>query len=103
MNDQEIFTLEERDENTRRKRDLIELVDSGEAILFVGAGSSVRVGYPDWWGLIKKLEDLACTCGGVFQPEKENYKNGDSLEYLTYAGKIKSHICKQNGDPKQVL
>lgn len=98
MNDQEIFTPEERDENTRRKRDLIELVDSGEAILFVGAGSSVRVGYPDWWDLIKKLEDLAYECGGGFKPEKENYKNGDSLEYLTYAGKIKSHICKQNGD-----
>ena len=98
MNDQEIFTPEERDENTNRKRDLIELVDSGEAILFVGAGSSVRVGYPDWWSLIEKLEDLACECGGGFKRKKDNYKNGDSLEYLTYAGKIKSHICKQNGN-----
>ena len=97
MNDQEIFTPEERDENTRQKHDLIELVASGEAILLVGAGSSVRVGYPDWWSLIEKLEDLACKCGG-FNPEKENYKNGDSLEYLTYAGKIKFHICKQNGN-----
>ena len=48
MNNQEIFTPEERDENTERKRELIELVASGEAILIVGAGSSVRVDYPDW-------------------------------------------------------
>ena len=40
MNNSEIFTPEEHDENEERKRKLIELVASGEAVLIVGAGSS---------------------------------------------------------------
>ena len=43
MNYPEIFTPEERDENEERKRELIELVASGEAVLIVGAGSRVCV------------------------------------------------------------
>ena len=39
----EVFTPEERNENADRKRELIELVASGEAILIVGAGSSARL------------------------------------------------------------
>ena len=38
---------------------LTELVKSGEAVLIVGAGSSVRVGHPDWSCLLKQLENLA--------------------------------------------
>ena len=98
MNEQKIFTLKEKKENEERKQKLIELIASEEAILFVGAGSSVRVGYPDWFSLLQKLEDLASKCGDDFKADKENYKNGDSLDYLTYAGKIKSHICKKNGN-----
>ncbi len=98
MNDQEIFTPEERDENTRRKRDLIELVDSGEAILFVGAGSSVRVGYPDWSSLLQKLEDLASKCGDDFKPNIVKCKNSDPLEYLEYAEYIKSYISEKTDD-----
>ncbi len=94
MNDQEIFTPEERDENTKRKRDLIELVDSGEAILFVGAGSSVRMGYPDWFSLLQKLEDLASKCGD-FKPNIGKCKNSDLLEYLEYAESIKSYISEK--------
>ena len=59
MNDQGIFTPKELDENLKRKHELIELVASGEAVLIVGAGSSARVGYPDWPDLLKKLEELA--------------------------------------------
>ena len=54
MNYPEIFTPEERDENEERKRELIELVASGEAVLIVGAGSSVRVRYVTWDGSSKK-------------------------------------------------
>ena len=39
----EVFTPEERNENADRKRELVEFVVSGEAVLMVGAGSSVRV------------------------------------------------------------
>ena len=56
MNYPEIFTPEERDENEERKRELIELVVSGEAILIVGAGSSARVGYVTWEGLTKEIK-----------------------------------------------
>ena len=91
MNNQEIFTPEERNENEERKRELIELVASGEATLMVGAGSSARVGYVTWKELLKKLEDLANECGeGLNQEQKGND--------LAYAEDIKSHICNKMGD-----
>ena len=87
MNNSEIFTPEERNQNEERKRELIELVASGEAILIVGAGSSARVGYVTWNGLLEELEDLANRCGaGLDQTRK-----GDKL---AYAEDIKSHIEK---------
>ena len=91
MNNPEIFTSEEWDENEERKRELIDLVASGEAILIVGAGSSARVGYVTWNRLMRELEDLANRCGeGLDQTRKD-----DPLEY---AEDIKSHICKKEGD-----
>ena len=94
MNNPEIFTPEERDENEERKRELIELVASGEAILIVGAGSSARVGYVTWEGLLEELEDLANRCGpGLNQTHKD-----DPSVYLAYAEDIKSHICNITGD-----
>ena len=93
MNNQEIFTPEERDENIERKRELIELVASGEAVLIVGAGSSVRVGYVTWAGLLEELENLANECGG-FEPDEGKREN----DPLAYAKDIKSHICDETGD-----
>ena len=87
MNNQEIFTPEERDENEERKRELIKLVASGEATLMVGAGSSARVGYVTWKGLLEELEDLANRCG----PGLDQRQRGDDL---AYAEDIKSHIQK---------
>ena len=90
MNNPEIFTPEERDQNEERKRELIELVASGEAVLIVGAGSSVRVCYVTWDGLLEELEDLANRCGaGLNQTRK-----GDAL---AYAEDIKSHIRDKTG------
>ena len=91
MNNPEIFTPKERDENEERKRELIELVASGEAILIVGAGSSARVGYVTWDGLMQELENLANECGdGLDQTRK-----GDAL---AYAEDIKSHVENKRGD-----
>ena len=91
MNYPEIFTPEERDENEERKRELIELVASGEAILIVGAGSSARVDYVTWNGLMDELENLANRCGaGLNQTWKGNA--------LVYAEDIKSHIRDKTGD-----
>ena len=90
MNYPEIFTPEERDENEERKRELIELVASGEAMLIVGAGSSARVGYVTWDRLMEELENLANRCGeGLDQTRK-----GDAL---AYSEDIKSHINNKMG------
>ena len=97
MNDQEIFTLEAEQENNERKHQLIELIDSGEAILIVGAGSSKRMGYPDWSCLVERLEDLANECGAGFKLDKEKCVD-DSLKYLKYVEDIKSHIRDKTGD-----
>ena len=90
----EIFTPEERDENEERKRELIELVASGEAVLMVGAGSSVRVGYVTWDGLLEELENLADQCGRDFEKDEEKRVK----KPLEYAEDIKSHIRDKTGD-----
>ena len=88
MNNPEIFTSEEWDKNEEQKSELIELVASGEAVLIVGAGSSARVGYVTWDGLLEELENLANRCGeGLDQSRK-----GDPL---AYAQDIKSHISNK--------
>ena len=98
MNNQKILTLKEHERNDEQKREielkreLIELVRSKEAVLIVGAGSSKRVGYPDWPDLLKELENLPGECGG-FKPNKKKLKD----EPLEYAEDIKSHIRKQRG------
>lgn len=94
MNEQEIFTSEERNENLKRKRELIDLVASGEAVLMVGSGSSARLKYVTWDGLLEKLEELAIQCGdGLDQSRKK--------DLLVYAEDIKSHINKKTGSLKR--
>lgn len=93
MNNQEIFTPDERNENLKRKRELIDLVASGEAVLIVGAGSSARVGYVTWDGLMEKLEELAIQCGEGF--DTDNLKRKEKP--LEYAEDIKSHISDRRG------
>ena len=92
MNNPEIFTPEERDQNEERKRELIELVASGEAILIVGAGSSARVDYVTWDGLMQELEDLASQYDD-FEKDEEKRVN----EQLAYAEDIKSYIRDKTG------
>lgn len=91
MSDQEIFTPEELNENIQRKRELIELVASNEAVLMVGAGSSVRVGYVSWRELLKRLEDLASKFGDGFPKDDERRVNDPT----GYAAAIKSHMRKR--------
>ena len=97
MNNQEIFTSEERDENTERKRELIELVRSREAILIVGAGSSKRIGYPDWPGLLQELESVADRWSDGFKPDTAKRED----DPLAYAEDIKSYICEQKNGLKR--
>ena len=90
MNNPEILTPE----NEERKHELIELVVSGEAVLIVGAGSSARVGYVTWDGLLKKLEDLADQYDWDFEKDEEKRVR----KPLEYAEDIKSHIREKEGD-----
>ena len=132
MNNQKIFAPEEEKENNERKEELIELVRSGEAVLVVGAGSSKRVGYPDWSCLLKELEDFAgeynksCRSSekkvqddlekpGFWQKlgffvrflnMRKSFKpNCEKREKdpLAYAEDIKSYICKQKGGLEKIL
>ena len=54
----------------------------------VGSGSSVRVGYENWSGLLRRLEDVACRCGNGFPKDDEKREN----DPLGYASRIKTHI-----------
>ena len=94
MSNQELFTPEELKENEERKRELNDLVASGEAVLIVGAGSSQRVEYPDWPELLKQLEQLAKKCGDGFKQDQGKRENLP----LEYTENIKSHICKETGN-----
>ena len=94
MNNPEIFTPEEQDENEERKQELIDLVASGEAVLIVGAGSSARVGYVTWDGLMQKLEDLADQLDSGFETNEGKRRE----KPLEYAKDIKSHILDKTGD-----
>ena len=86
----EVFTPEERNENAERKRELINLVVSGEAVLIVGSGSSARVEYETWEELLNALEKLAIQCGGDLDQSRKN-------DLLAYAEDIKSHINEKTG------
>ena len=91
MNNPKILTLDEQNENTKRKGELIKLVASKEAVLIVGAGSSRRVGYPDWRGLIEELKGLASELGDGSKPTEGNGED----DLLTCAEAIKSYICNK--------
>lgn len=89
-----VFSPEQRTANEARKDTLAEILASGEAVLFVGAGCSVPLGYPAWPGLMQELEQLAIDCGGGFKGNK-NMREQDSLRY---ADEIKDHIKRVTGN-----
>ena len=96
MNNQVFFTTEEERANYERKVKLIDLVASGKATLLVGAGSSKRVGYPDWRGLLKRLEDLTVELGYGFKRDPEKREKSP----LKYAQEIKTHICRNSNEDR---
>ena len=79
MSNPEIFTSEEWNENEERKHELIELVVSGEAVLIVGAGSSARVGYVTWDGLLEELENLANSLGEDLDQTRKGFSKKGKL------------------------
>lgn len=51
----EVFDIVSCDENRESQEKLFKLIESGEGVLFVGSGSSVRLKYPSWEGVLRDL------------------------------------------------
>lgn len=92
-----VFSPEQRTANEARKTALTDILASREAVLFVGAGCSVPLGYPAWADLMQKLEQLAIDCGNDFKVDK-NMREQDALRY---ADEIKDHIRRRTGNLNQ--
>ena len=75
------LTKEQHLENERRKKDLIEFIDSGQAILMVGAGCSAEI-YPAWPDFIALLKEKALEADSNFLE--------DSSDFLPFADKVKN-------------
>jgi len=87
------FTEEQRRENERCLDELVELIASRQALAFVGAGSSIPLGFRTWEGLLDELASHAASLGTGFVEQKPN----DAGEYLDYASRIKEHILHCSG------
>ncbi|MCG9127273.1 SIR2 family protein [Candidatus Poribacteria bacterium] len=93
--------------NIERKQDLIKIIKSGEAVLFVGAGSSVRVGYPTWENLLKELKNEVIKLNnrhGSNTKYKEQFElsfSDCSEDFLDCAEKLKTEIYKINSGEKR--
>lgn len=87
-----LLTNDEIRDNQRYRREALELISSGEAIAFVGAGLSVELGYPTWPQLSEKLTVLAREVG-EFEPPAAS---ADTLQ-PEYADAVKEFILAQTG------
>lgn len=75
------LTEEEQVENERRKKDLVDFISSGQAILMAGAGCSAPI-YPAWPDFIALLLEKARESDPTF--------NEDAKDFLPFADKVKS-------------
>lgn len=83
-------------ENDHHREAMLRLIESGEAIAFVGAGLS-RPLYPAWLGFLKKLaEEASSMTGVVFKPPP----GVTEMDLLGYAEAIQQH-CR-NHDPSLI-
>lgn len=79
---QPIFTADELERNASLKEDLQSLISNGDAILFVGSGLSISIGYPSWDALLVRLEALAQRVDTQFSPDK-NLRESSPLDYAS--------------------
>ena len=88
----QLFTPEESAQNEARKRAMMELFVSEEAVLVIGAGCSVRLQYPSWPALLEKLtalaSEIAADRSAAFNPDATQARDYP----LQYAGSIKTFI-----------
>ena len=82
-----IFTSDELNRNLKLKNELFDLVSSKDAILFVGSGLSISVGYPSWDALLVRLEKLAQRVDKQFSPNK-TLRESKPLVYASFLREI---------------
>lgn len=82
-----IFSSEELERNQVLKDELFELISSEDAILFVGSGLSIPVGYPSWDALLVRLETLAQKVDSDFSPN-QTLRESSPLDYASFLRKV---------------
>ena len=93
-----ILNAEAEDENQERIGGLIQLLRSGEAIAFIGAGCSIGAGFPSWPDFMKQLEDIVCGW-----PSRVRFQRNSSLRDanpLAYADQLYAHIVSIDHKPQ---
>jgi len=92
-----VFTEKEEAENQESKLRLIEIIRSNQALLLVGAGTSLRLKYANWQELLVQLEDVAINCHDSFKRSEDSRLDNP----LAYAQSIKCHIVEHDGGGSQ--
>lgn len=87
-----LFSGDELRKNEQYRAEALELIASGEAIAFVGAGLSIELGYPSWPDLSGKLTTLANEVGKFVPPA--GCSPGQAPEY---ADAVKDFIKEKTG------
>lgn len=87
MNPSPIFNPSDSKENENHRIALFDLLTSRNAILFVGAGSSQRCGYPGWSGLAKQLGEIV----GLLPPSAGELRKNPMLA-LTFIEQVKACV-----------
>jgi len=87
-----LFSDDKLRENEQYRTEALELISSGEAIGFVGAGLSIELGYPSWPDLSGKLTTLANEVGEFVPPAA--CTPGQASEY---ADAVKNFIKEKTG------
>lgn len=85
IEEDQIFTKDERAQNDIRKNSLLKLINSGESILIAGAGASAGL-YPSWKKLLINLGKEATDRDPNFKPYSENE------DYLDFADRVKKSL-----------
>ena len=88
------FTQEEWEQNAAYNRELIELMRTGNAILFVGSGCTSQIDpkYLRWNELIEELAKVAKDIGCHLSPD---------INKLKYAHDIKEALRRKTGDDRR--
>lgn len=80
VQDEPIFSADELKANDDRKRKLIDLIHSSDAILMAGAGCSASL-YPSWRAFVDHLDNAAKAINPQFE--------ADTNDFLTFADAVK--------------